>query len=214
MPVSSNRNIAIVGLGALLLVLILAAIVLLAKDDENAPIEILVPPATTPVQASDNPSPAQFSGQPTELQVYVSGAVVNPGVYTMAPGDRVTDAVAAAGGATSDAQLSAINMALRVQDEGQYHVPSVGETPPVSSAPLAGQSQPRTGDSGLLDLNTALAAELEDLPGIGEILAAAIIDYRETNGGFQSIQEITEVPRIGPATFEKIREFIVVGSGQ
>ena len=157
MPISFTRGIAIVGLGALLLGLILAAILLLAQDGENAPIEILVPPATTAAQSAETLNPAQLNGQATELQVYVTGAVANPGVYTMAPGDRLTDAVAAAGGGTVDAQLAAINMALRVQDEGHYHVPRVGETPPVSLSPLTSQRQSTAGDNGLLDLNTASA---------------------------------------------------------
>ncbi len=212
MPVSFTKTVAIVGLGALSLGLILAAILLLARDDENAPIEIVVPPATTPVQASDILDPSQFSGQAAELQVYVSGAVANPGVYTMAPGDRIIDAVAAAGGATGDAQLAAINMALRVQDEGHYHVPQVGETPPVVFSPLASQPQSGADDDGLLDINSASADKLEELPGIGEVLAQAIITYRETQGRFQSIEELTNVARSGPATLEKIRDLIVVGS--
>ena len=157
MPISFTRGLAIVGLGALLLGLILAAILLLAQGDENAPIEIVVPPATTAAQSAETLNPDQLNGQATALQVYVTGAVANPGVYTMAPGDRLTDAVAAAGGATVDAQLAAINMALRVQDEGHYHVPRVGETPPVFLSPLTSQPQARAGDNGLLDLNTASA---------------------------------------------------------
>ena len=151
--------------------------------------------------------------QPT-LKVYVSGEVAAPGVYVVAPGDRVEDAVSAAGGALWGAQLSCVNLAARVRDGSQYHVPSVedGCTPDVpgptaEDLPEAGQE----GQGGRIDLNSATAGELEALPGIGEVKANAIVTYRNEVGPFSSVEEVVEVRGIGPATLEAIADLVYVG---
>jgi competence protein ComEA len=141
-----------------------------------------------------------------ELRVYVSGAVARPGVYTMADGQRVSDAVDAAGGAGQDAMLSCVNLALRVRDEAHYHVPGAGEPCQAGAAP-SGETGPPAG----IDLNSATVDELETLPGIGPARARAMVDYRERNGGFKSTQQVMEVPGIGPAIYENIRDLVYVG---
>ena len=111
--------------------IVLAAVALFLRNDDNAPIQILPPPQEP---ASGQPTPTSDD----DVRVYISGAVQNPGpVYPMLPGDRLSDAVAAAGGPSEDAQLAAVNLALRVTDQAHYHIPIVGETP----APQAGQVQ-------------------------------------------------------------------------
>ncbi len=194
---------------ALATALILGAVVLLVRRDDNAPIEILLP---TPKAATS--STQQSLPKDTELKVYLSGAVRYPGVYPFLLGDRLKDAVEAAGGATDDAELHRINLSLRVQDEAHYHIPSAGETPVISSLSPRGQSTPRTEAGSLIDLNTASSELLDTLPGIGEGLAKAIISYRSRNGPFQSVAEVANVPRIGPTTFEKIRDLVTVGDGR
>jgi competence protein ComEA len=160
---------------------------LLARDSSPPPIEIVLPPLTAV----------------PELKVYVSGAARQPGVYTLQPGARMAEAVQAAGGATQEADLSRVNLALRVRDEDHLHIPRVGEVLPTASPEgLVGK--------GLLDLNTATAAELEALPEIGKVTAQAIVDYRAKSGPFQRVEDLLKVPGIGPATLDKVRALVTV----
>ncbi len=220
MPNMSNRTLAAAVLAAVATALVLGAVVLFVRRDDNAPIQVLLP---TPAQSGaaagirdGNPSSAE-PGR-VELRVYVSGAVRNSGVYTLQPDDRLSDAIAAAGGATGDAELAAVNLARRVKDEEHYYIPRVGETPPPGSA-LAGENAQGAGPAatascgGLIELNAASADLLETLPGIGQVRAEAIVSYRERNGPFQSVEEITNVPGIGPATYDKVRELAAVCNG-
>ena len=147
--------------------------------------------------------PAQPGEAPAELKVYLSGAVRAPGVYIMTEGDRVIDAVEAAGGPTEDAALDAVNLAGRLKDEDHWHVPAVGEaaghTP---SGPPAGAIT--------LDLNLATAEQLTGLPGIGDAKAASIVSHREEMGGFDSVEDLREVHGIGDAIVEGIRDLVTV----
>jgi len=218
-----NYRAFAIGLLALLTgSLVVAAALLLVRGDDNPPIQILPP-------ASESASGAAGSGRPTtppplpdatDLKVYISGAVQSPGVYTLQPGNRLAEALAAAGGATAGADLTAVNLALRVRDEGYYYIPKVGETPPPVASPLDGpdpaapsvaSNNQRTGQ-GLLDLNAATMESLSALPGIGPFRAQAIIDYRNQNGPFTSVIEITDVPGVGFGTYEKIRDLVTVGA--
>jgi len=148
------------------------------------------------------PSPAA-TATPRPLRVYVSGAVAQPDVYTLPPDSIVKDAVLAAGGPTSDADLDRINLALSLANGQQVHVPRVGE----ESSPVQSPTGQR-GSGVRININTADAADLELLPGIGPALAQRIVDYRQTHGPFARVEDIMEVSGIGPGTFEKIRELI------
>lgn len=210
MSLLSYRTVAVAFLAAVATALVLGAVVLLVRRDDNAPIQILLP---TPEARAAAPGTAIDGGKRPAISVYVSGAVRNSGVYELAQDARLEDAVAAAGGPTGDAQLELVNLALRVKDEAHYHIPRVGETPPPApnTAPAAaGVASAAEEEGGLIDLNSASEALLETLPGIGQTLARAIIAYRESNGPFSSVEEITNVPRIGPATYEKIRDLVTV----
>lgn len=210
---SGYRTFAVAVLAVLAGALVLAAVVLLARDSGNAPI-IITPPAG---EATDNTLPRLPTAE-AELKVHVTGAVRNPGVHTLFPGDLVRDALAAAGGTTDEADLEAINLARKVQDEAYYHVPRIGETarPPVRTASAPARPTEPAGNesqlgSGLIDLNTASVELLETLPGIGRGKAQAIVDYRERSGPFQSVEEITKVQGVGTATYEKIKELATAG---
>ena len=192
MPELTARNIATMALLAATVAAVLAAVVLLARQDDNAPIRIIAP---------------ESQGTATQVRVFVNGAVVNPGVYTLAPDSRVTDALAAAGGLTGEANIQGVNLALRLQDEAEYYVPKLGETPPAGSNMQQAQTQIQ---GGLIDLNRASVELLDTLPGIGPALAGAIVSYRENVGPFQSIEEIQEVPKIGPVTYLNIRDLVTV----
>ncbi|MEW6552930.1 MAG: helix-hairpin-helix domain-containing protein [Actinomycetota bacterium] len=148
--------------------------------------------------AADDPSPDEG-----ELTVHVAGAVVNPGVVLLAPGDRVMDAVAAAGGPLPEADLDGLNLAQPVQDGQKITVPCQGEA---EATPSPGSG----GESGKIDLNTAGLEELEKLPGIGPTLAERIISYREKKGGFRSVEELKQVSGIGDKKFEEIRDLVEI----
>ena len=193
--------------------LVAAAVFLLTEEDETAPIVIVPPEPTALPEQNQGPGPTV-----ADIRVHVSGAVISPGVYSLSEGDRVMDAIAAAGGVQPDADLSALNLALRVQDEVRYHVPAVGETPPaiLRPAPVVSSSghpeAPAT--PALVDVNAAPADELETLPGIGPVMAGRIVAHREANGPFGSVDDLQDVPGIGPKTLESLRPLVSVGGGQ
>jgi competence protein ComEA len=140
-----------------------------------------------------------------EIRVYVTGAVQRPGVYPLTDGDRWIDALEAAGGPTSDANLAAVDLARRARDEDTIRVPSL------SGAGVAFASQ-----APLVDINTASAEQLATLPGIGEVRSGRIIDSRERDGPFASADELLERDLISLAVFEEIADLVTAGlpSGQ
>lgn len=161
--------------------------------------------------ATQAPSPlgAPAGAGQTAVVVHVSGAVHDPGLVELPVGSRIDDAVHAAGGPTDDADLSAVNLAQPLTDGEQIHLPVPGETPPVSAPAAPGPpGAPAPGDDSraLIDLNTSDAGALEQLPGVGPAIAARIIEHREKNGPFRSVDDLIEVSGIGPATLEKIRD--------
>jgi len=162
------------------------------------------------------PSPAPTVSE-APLRVHVTGAVVRPGVYCLSPDSRLVDAVEAAGGMAPDADEERINLADRLVDGQQVYVPRRGVTIPPSptpGSPSAGASSRAGGVSvaaaGVVNINTASAAELETLPGIGPSLAQRIIEHREAHGPFADPAGIMDVRGIGEATFSKIADRIVV----
>jgi competence protein ComEA len=153
------------------------------------------------------PAPTATAGP---IQVYVSGAVSKPDVYVLPQEAIVRDALNAAGGALSDADLNGINLAARLRDGDQVYVPKIGEPINVPTGASSGGSENVPANSGPININTATAAELETLPEIGPAIAQRIIDYREANGPFATIEAIQNVSGIGPATFDAIKDLITV----
>lgn len=163
-----------------------------------------------------DPGPAEVG-----VTVHVSGAVVRPGLVSLPSGGRVGDAVVAAGGLTRDADPDRINLARTLVDGEHVHLPRVGEAgETVGGSPGPGGVPDGTGDAGagaggttpdgLLDLNRASAAELEQLPGIGPARAAAIVEYRELHGPFAVPGDLRAVSGIGEATFQRLAPLVVV----
>ena len=145
------------------------------------------------------PSPSASAGERTDaVVVYVSGAVASPGVLTLPASSRVIDAITAAGGATSEADLESINLARLLVDGEQIRVGVVGESPPAAS-------EAGTPMGMCVRLATATEAELQTLPGIGPALAQRIISYRATHPRLSTVEELDDVPGIGPSLIEKIR---------
>jgi competence protein ComEA len=171
------------------------------QQQSNAPLVVATPRPT----ATPNPT-----ATPRPIRVYISGAVREPAVYELAVGSIVQDAIDAAGGATSKAELASINLALELQDQQHVHVPREGEAnpPPVISGGASGAGD---GSGARVNINTASADELETLPGVGEVTAQNIIDHREANGPFEAIEDIQDVSGIGPATFDQLKDLITTG---
>ena len=159
----------------------------------SGPSEVLVPAPT----ASASPT--------TVILVDVAGWVRRPGVYEFAEGARVVDAIDAAGGARPGAVLSSLNLAAPLADGTQVLVPKESQ-----SAPTTETGTGASGAMGLVNVNSATNAELETLPGIGEVIAQAIVDHRTENGPFTSVDQLVDVSGIGDVTLENIRELVTV----
>ena len=163
--------------------------------------------------SSDDESSAKSSSA-AEVYVDVDGAVVRPGVYRLKDGARVSQAIDAAGGLTAEADVTGLNRASKITDGQKIYVPTVGEQQAASAsggadsgAAVASGAGP---SSGLVNINTASAAELQTLSGIGPSMAQSIIDERTKNGAFASVDDLMRVPGIGEKKLAKIKDCICV----
>lgn len=165
------------------------------------PVQVRAEPANRTSASAPTPSPAV-------LLVDVAGWVRAPGVYEFHEGDRVIDAIDAAGGPRRGAALESLNLAAPLTDGTQILVARRG----AATAPGAVGAVEATAPSGgtLVNVNTASASELETLPGVGEVIAQRIIDFRTANGPFGSVDELLEVSGIGESTLEAMRELVTV----
>ena len=161
-------------------------------------------------------APSSAPSEPARVLVHVCGAVRSPGVYELAEGARLGEALELAGGATAKADLAAVNLAARVADGQQVVVPERGDA---GSAPGAGGTEAgitagggtaASGGGSLVSLNSATMAELEGLPGVGPATAQKIIDYRTTQGGFKSIEELLNVSGIGEVKFAALKDSVTL----
>ena len=168
--------------------------------------------ATQPAASSGDDGTSQDGG----LTVYVTGAVNQPGVVTVATGARVADAVNACGGLSPDADGEAINMAQAVKDGQQIRVPAKGAQNAAANggnntaSAKAGGSANSADTGGLVNINTADEKALDTLPGVGPATAQKIIEYRENEGAFQSPEDIMKVRGIGKAKYEKMKDKITI----
>ena len=163
---SPNRSVYPWVLGVLVTAAVVAGLVIWAVPSSPPGVEVALPPPT--------PIP--------ELKVFISGAVARPGVYQLKEGDRLVDALVASGGPTADADLMAVNQALRVRDEDHLHIPRIGEVP----APVpAGATRSATVK---VNINDADLDALKELPNIGETRAKAIMAYRQQAGSFSDLR--------------------------
>lgn len=156
--------------------------------------------------------PGSVPSGPQQLVVHVVGMVKRPGVVLLRPGARVRDAVGKAGGALPGADLAAVNLARVVVDGEQVRVPRPGEA---ASAPDAPSGRPDGAGApgsagGLVNLNTASESALEELPGVGPVLAQRIIDWRTEHGRFTSVDELAEVSGIGEKMFAQLQGKVTV----
>lgn len=243
------QKLTVVALSALGGLLLVAFFVVYLGNNDVRPVELTAnqPESAGAVVSESSPvSPESADGSgrnapgqvsQSQVRVYVAGSVGIPGVYPMEEGDRLIDAVEAAGGATGNADLEMVNLAVKVEDEGFYFIPEKVEpidveagidgaslhslepkVPPLAANPSTGQmptndqspDETSSEDGGPIDLNLATQAELESLPGIGPARSRAIIAYREQNGPFAAVDEITAVSGIGQGILENLDGLITV----
>ncbi|MDF2884678.1 MAG: DNA-binding protein [Clostridiaceae bacterium] len=141
------------------------------------------------------------------ITVYINGEVKNPGVYNLKPDSRVNDLIKASGGLNDKADKSRLNLAKKLKDEDYILVDSIVEENTVNES-LSNVNN--TKSNGKVNINKASKEELKTIPGIGDVTAQKIIDYRESNNGFSRVEDIKKIDRIGDKTFEKIKDKIDV----
>ena len=174
--------------------------------------------STSDVRGSGDASPddesSAKSSSAAEVYVDVDGAVVRPGVYRLKDGARVSQAIDAAGGLTAEADVAGLNRASKITDGQKIYVPTVGEqqaAAAVGGAESGAATTPGAGSSSeLVNINTASAAELQTLSGIGPSMAQSIIDERTQNGAFASVDDLMRVSGIGEKKLAKIKDCICV----
>jgi len=200
--------LALVGLGCAVLVSVIGD----SGSTAVAQREVIESGSVIDAPGTENPGDVTLgSGLGTRaaagsIFVHILGAVANPGLYELSDGERAIDAVAAAGGFAENADQAQLNLARFVSDGEQIIVPIIGQAPPPGASAQPGV----LGQSGKVNLNTADAAALETLPRVGPALAARIIAWRESNGRFGAIEELTSVSGIGEKTFDGLRELVTV----
>ncbi|SHI70295.1 DUF655 domain-containing protein [Lutispora thermophila] len=146
------------------------------------------------------------------IGVHISGAVKNPGFIWIKEGTRLGEALNYVGGALVDADLDAVNLSKKLSDEEKVYIPRIGENIEKAEI-LSGNGKTSVNSSfndGKININTAGIDELDSLPGIGEAYAKRIIEYREANGPFKSIEDIKNVSGIGAKRYEAIKDLIKV----
>lgn len=199
-----------IGLGAAAVLLIAAfatavLVGMLAPHGDSRRVPAVTVTAAGADRVTPSPAPA------TVLYVHVLGAVVHPGLYTLADGSRVVDAIGAAGGMTDDAEQSGVNLARPLSDGEQLVVPRVGDPVP---APVTGGAHGGGGAGGVtggkVNLNTGTEEELDTLPRVGPAMAAKIIAWRTENGRFTSIDDLMNVSGIGQKTFDGLKDQVTV----
>jgi competence protein ComEA len=181
-----NRRLLVVGVSAAV------AVVLILHVAHRGGAAHPIPPLRAATRRAVAPA--------AQLVVDVAGAVRRPGLYRLAPGTRIADAVAAAGGATAHADVTLVNLAAPIADGEQVLVPVRGAAGASGAAPSA---------TAPLDLNTASAEQLDALPGVGPATAQKIIDYRQAHGPFHSIDELEGVPGIGPSKLAQLKGLVI-----
>lgn len=212
----------VIALAVVGVIAVLVTVFTLVRDKTPPVASAKLPPVEMVSSASPTPGPAPPDAD-GPVVVSVVGLVHKPGLVTLAPGARIADALTAAGGATDGADLIGLNMARRVTDGEQIIVgivsapgqpaamgSSVSSEPAAAPTDAPSTSGKTSAPGGLVDLNAATVEELDTLPGIGPVTAAAIIAWRDANGRFTSIDQLGDVDGIGPARLEKLRDLVHV----
>jgi len=189
---------------------------------QASPTSSVSTPSAVTTQVSTDSTPSAVTTQDTsqEIEVYITGEVNSPNIYAMLSTDRIADAIEQADGVTDEANLEVINLAEHLTDGEHVIIPKIGEPVPTPDAnavilpnlTFSAETNAAWGvtPAPLVNINTANLEELKTLPGVGDVTAGNIIAYREANGNFETIDEIQNVTRIGPKTFERLKDLICV----
>ncbi|MGT2960816.1 helix-hairpin-helix domain-containing protein [Streptococcus caballi] len=212
------KNKLVAGLLGSLLVLVLGFVIwthfLNPSQPVSANITLLsTSQSTDSSQTAIHPeqSAASASSANAHYMVDVKGAVNKEGVYSLPADSRVTDAIKAAGGFNGQADKKSVNLAQKISDEQVIYVASQGEAVSVISSPSASSESTLTGSSAdKINLNTATLADLQTISGIGAKRAQDILDYRDSNGGFKSVDDLKNVSGIGDKTLEKLKVEVTI----
>jgi competence protein ComEA len=212
-----------IALAAIAAIAVLVTVFTLMREQPAPVMSAKLPPVDMAATASRGPSPGPSTRPNQPVVVSVVGLVHTPGLVTLAPGARIADALKAAGGSTDGADTSGLNMARQVDDGEQIVVgmaPVKGQpailgssVSPGSATPGPSSSTPRPAKgapTALVNLNTATVEQLDTLPGVGPVRAAAIVAWRNANGKFTSVDQLGEVDGIGPGRLEKLRPLVRV----
>lgn len=210
----------VIALAVVGVIAVLVTVFTLVRDEPPPVTSAKLPPVQMVSSASPTPAAASSAGPDGPVVVSVVGLVHKPGLVTLTAGARIADALAAAGGALDGADLIGLNMARRVTDGEQIIVgiaappgeqTAMGSSTSSSTAAAAPSSTgSASAPTGSVDLNTATIEQLDTLPGVGPVTAAAIVAWRDANGRFTSIDQLGEVDGIGPARLEKLRGLVHV----
>lgn len=203
---------------SLVLILLICPTILIIKDKISAEDEICVLTEENNVsqekesKTEDDTHQEDNNISNKEITVYISGAVKNAGIVNLKEGDRLAMAVEKLGGTTKKADLNQVNLAIRVEDEKHYIIPEIGEKINAEESLQIEKNleQNSTNESKQININTATIEELDSLPGVGEATANKIVNHRDENGNFKSIEEIKNVNGIGDKKFEDMKELICI----
>ena len=149
----------------------------------------------------------------SEIIIHIDGEVVSPGIVTLNDGSRISDAISAAGGLTENADLTNVNLAYVLHDGQKIHIPNISDEKNLQTVIQDAGNNVIVSDSiaqPRININKASQSELESLPGIGSSIAMKIIEYRESNGKFKSIEEIMNVNGIGESKYNIIKDYISI----
>src|SRR5689334_20215906 len=206
-----------IALGVVGVVAVLVTVFTLLRDKTPPVVSAKLPPVE--MVSSASPTPSSAAPVPEgPVVVSVVGLVHKPGLVTLTPRARIADALTAAGGALDGADLIGLNMARRVAD-GEQIIVGIAAPPgqpavmgsAVGDVPAGAPESPGTAaPAGPVDLNTATVEQLDTLPGVGPVTAAAIVAWRDAHGRFTSVEQLGDVDGIGPARLEKLRELVHV----
>jgi competence protein ComEA len=216
-----------VALAVVAAIAVLVTIFTLMRDQPAPVVSAKLPPVDMVSSASRDPtpgpSPSPLAKPDQPVVVSVVGLVHAPGLVTLAPGARIADALKAAGGTSDGADTIGLNMARQVADGEQIVVgiaPPKGQPAVLGSSVTSGSAVPgapglvsgpaKPAPAEVINLNTATAQQLDTLPGVGPVTAAAIVAWREANGKFSSVNQLAEVDGIGPGRLEKLRPLVRV----
>ncbi len=195
----SATHLRVVGALGVAAVVVLGAVLLSGRPEASDDI--------APLAVSGDAAPSsgeESAAEPTELVIDVIGEVVDPGIVTVPPGSRVHEAIEAAGGLDGEVDTSGVNLARVLEDGEQIIVGPAPEIAPGAAGAPAGGAAP----GAKISLNQATVEQLDTLPGVGPVTAAAIIAWRDENGSFSSVEDLLDVKGIGDVTFAELRDLV------